>query len=53
MASALQADALTGQLNAHIRAFEVETDHAMSIDFALHMPAMPGQQPAIGIDLLG
>lgn len=49
----LQAHTMADQLAGDIIALEIKLDHAVGIDFALHMPAMQAIEPAIGIDDLG
>src|SRR5579864_4597001 len=49
----LQAQAMADQLARDVILLEIDLDHAMGIDFALHMPAIKRIQPAIRIDDLG
>ncbi len=49
----LQAHPVSDQLARDVILLEIELDHAMGIDLALHMPAMQPIEPAVRIDDLG
>ena len=45
----LQDDVMADQVSRDIVALEIETDHAVPIDFALHMQPIECREPAIRI----
>jgi len=49
----LQAEAVTDELAGDVILLEIDLDHTMGIDLALHVPAIQPVQPAIRIDDLG
>ena len=46
----LQDDVMADELGRDIVAFEIDADHAVLIDFALHMQSIKLSEPTVGID---
>jgi len=49
----LHAHMMARSFGGHVVALEINAEHAMAVDFALHMQAIQRLEPAIGIDRAG
>ncbi len=49
----LHTDAMACQFTRDVIALQINAEHALAIDFALHMQAIERLEPAIGIDGAG